>query len=78
MNTVPDVDIRRGNEPQCFGLTATAIPEANGSQTGVSVGNAQSETKQSKVISRPQFHHLLLRPFQQEAGWQESPSRRPQ
>lgn len=50
MNTVPDVDIRRGNEPQCFGLTATAIPEANGSQTGVSVGNAQSETKQWYVL----------------------------
>ena len=50
MNTVPDVDIRRGNEPQCFGLTATAIPEANGSQTGVSVENAQSETKQWYVL----------------------------
>ena len=45
MNTQPDVDIRRGNKPQCFGLTATALPEANGSQTGVSVRNAQSETK---------------------------------
>ena len=50
MNTVPDVDIRRGNEPQCFGLTATAIPEANGLQTGVSVENAQSETKQWYVL----------------------------
>ena len=50
MNTVPDVDIRRGNEPQRFGLTATAIPEANGSQTGVSVRNAQSETKQWYVL----------------------------
>ena len=50
MNTMPDVDIRRGNEPQCFGLTATAIPEANGSQTGVSVENAQSETKQWYVL----------------------------
>ena len=50
MNTVPDVDIRRGNEPQRFGLTATAIPEANGSQTGVSVENAQSETKQWYVL----------------------------
>ena len=50
MNTQPDVDIRRGNEPQCFGLTATAIPEANGSQTGVSVENAQSETKQWYVL----------------------------
>ena len=50
MNTVPDVDIRRGNKPQCFGLTATAIPEANGSQTGVSVENAQSETKQWYVL----------------------------
>ena len=50
MNTLPDVDIRRGNEPQCFGFTATAIPEANGSQTGVSVENAQSETKQWYVL----------------------------
>ena len=50
MNTQPDVDIRRGNEPQCFGLTATAIPEANGSQTGVSVRNVQSETKQWYVL----------------------------
>ena len=50
MNTVPDVDIRRGKEPQRFGLTATAIPEANGSQTGVSVENAQSETKQWYVL----------------------------
>ena len=50
MNTQPDVDIRRGNKPQCFGLTATAIPEANGSQTGVSVENAQSETKQWYVL----------------------------
>ena len=50
MNTHPDVDIRRGNKPQCFGLTATAIPEANSSQTGVSVRNAQSETKQWYVL----------------------------
>ncbi|MDY4653643.1 MAG: UpxY family transcription antiterminator [Prevotella sp.] len=50
MNTQPDVDIRRGDEPQRFGLTATAIPEANGSQTGVSVENAQSETKQWYVL----------------------------
>ena len=50
MNTHPDVDIRRGNKPQCFGLTATALPEANGSQTGVSVENAQSETKQWYVL----------------------------
>ena len=47
---MPDVDIRRGNEPQRFGLTATAIPEANGSQTGVSVENAQTETKQWYVL----------------------------
>ena len=47
---MPDVDIRRGNEPQRFGLTATAIPEANGSKTGVSVENAQSETKQWYVL----------------------------
>ena len=50
MNTVPNVDIRRGNEPHRFGFTATAIPEANGSQTGVSVENAQSETKQWYVL----------------------------
>lgn len=50
MNTVPDVDIRRGDEPQRFGLTATALPEAHGSQTGVSVRNAQSETKQWYVL----------------------------
>ena len=50
MNTHPDVDIRRGNKPQCFGLTATALPEANGSQTGVSVRNAQSETEQWYVL----------------------------
>ena len=50
MNTQPDVDIRRGNKPQCFGLTATAIPEANSSQTGVSVRNAQSETEQWYVL----------------------------
>ena len=50
MNTQPDVDIRRGNKPQCFGLTATALPEANGSQTGVSVRNVQSETKQWYVL----------------------------
>ena len=50
MNTQPDVDIRRGNKPQCFGLTATAIPEANSSQTGVSVRNAQLETEQWYVL----------------------------
>ena len=50
MNTVPNVDIRRGNEHHRFGFTATAIPEANGSQTGVSVENAQSETKQWYVL----------------------------
>lgn len=47
---MPDVDIRRGKEPQRFGFTATAIPEANGSQTGVSVENAQTETKQWYVL----------------------------
>ena len=47
---MPDVDIRRGKEPQRFGLTASATPEANGSQTGVSVENAQSETKQWYVL----------------------------
>ena len=50
MNTTPDVDIRRGNKPQSFGLTATALPEANGSQIGVSVRNAQSETEQWYVL----------------------------
>ena len=50
MNTTPDVDIRRGNKSHCFGLTATALPEANGSQTGVSVENAQSETRQWYVL----------------------------
>ena len=50
MNTQPGVDIRRGNKPQCFGLTATAIPEANSSQTGVSVRNAQLETEQWYVL----------------------------
>ena len=47
---MPDVDIRRGNEPQRFGLTATALPEAHGSHTGVSVENAQSESKQWYVL----------------------------
>ena len=47
---MPDVDIRRGCKPHCFGLTATAIPEANGSQTGVSVRNVQSETKQWYIL----------------------------
>ena len=50
MDTQPDVDIRRGNKPQRFGLTAIALPEANGSQTGVSVRNAQPETKQWYVL----------------------------
>ena len=50
MHTQPAVDIRRGNKPQCFGLTATAIPEANSSQTGVSVRNAQSEIEQWYVL----------------------------
>ena len=50
MNTTPDVDIRRGNKSHRFGLTATALPEANGSQTGVSVENAQSETRQWYVL----------------------------
>ena len=62
---MPDVDIRRGNEPQRFGLTATAIPEANGSQTGVSVENAQSETKQWYVLrvsyGRAEKAHELLK-----------------
>ena len=50
MNTTPDVDIRRGNKPQCFGLTATALPEANGSQTGVSVENVPTEKIQWFVL----------------------------
>ena len=50
MNTTPDVDIRRGNKPQCFGLTATALPEANGSQTGVSVENVPAEEVQWYVL----------------------------
>ena len=50
MNTQPDVDIRRGNKPHRFGLTATALPEANGSHTGVSVESAQSESKQWYVL----------------------------
>lgn len=50
MNTTPDVDIRRGNKPQCFGLTATAIPEANGSETGVSVENVPAEKVQWYVL----------------------------
>ena len=59
MNTMPDVDIRRGNEPQRFGLTATAIPEANGSQTGVSVENAQSETKQPERLMGVLYTSLI-------------------
>ena len=50
MNTTPDVDIRRGNKPQCFGLTATALPEANGSKTGVSVENVPAEEVQWYVL----------------------------
>ena len=50
MNTTPEVDIRRGNKPQSFGLTATALPEANGSQTGVSVENVPTEKIQWFVL----------------------------
>ena len=50
MNTTPDVDIRRGNKPQSFGLTATALPEANGSQTGVSVESVPTEKIQWFVL----------------------------
>ena len=50
MLTSQRVDISRGDTPQRSGLTATAIPEANSSQTGVSVRNAQSETKQWYVL----------------------------
>ena len=50
MNTLPDVDIRRGNKSQCFGLTATALPEAHGSETGVSVENVPAEKRQWYVL----------------------------
>ena len=50
MNTTPDVDIRRGNKPHCFGLTATAIPEAKGLQTGVSVENVPTGKVQWYVL----------------------------
>lgn len=50
MYTQPDVDTCRDAKSQCSGFTAIAIPEANGSQTGVSVGNAPAETKQWYVM----------------------------
>lgn len=50
MLTSYNVDISREADSQRSGLTATAIPEAKGSQTGVSVGNVQSETKQWYVL----------------------------
>ena len=50
MLTSYNVDIIREADSQRSGLTATAIPEANGSQTGVSVENALSETKQWYVL----------------------------
>ena len=50
MSTTLEVDIRRGNKPQCFGLAATALPEANGSQTGVSVENVPTEKIQWFVL----------------------------
>ena len=65
MDTQPDVDIRRGNKPQRFGLTAIALPEANGSQTGVSVESAQSETEQWYVLrvsyGRAEKAHEILK-----------------
>lgn len=42
---MPDVDTCRGAMPQCSGFTATALPKADSSQTGVSVENAHTETK---------------------------------
>ena len=50
MNTTPDVDIRRGNKSHRFGLTATALPEANGSQTWVSVENVPAEEMQWYIL----------------------------
>ena len=58
MNTTPDVDIRRGNKPQCFGLTATALPEANCSQTG-GVGK-NSMDNFIKLTSIDDEHILLI------------------
>ena len=61
---MPDVDIRRGNKPQRFGFTATAIPEAKGSKAGVSVDNALAEDKQWYVLrvsyGRAENGHELL------------------
>lgn len=48
---MPDADIMQGDHAShCFGLTATAIPEANSSQTGGSVENAPNETPQWYVL----------------------------
>ena len=50
MLTSQRVDISRGDTPQRSGLTATAIPEANGSQTGVSVENVPAGKVQWYVL----------------------------
>ena len=50
MLTSQHVDISRGDTPHRFGLTATAIPEATGSQTGVSVENVPAGKEQWYVL----------------------------
>ena len=50
MLTSQHVDISRGDTPQRSGLTATAIPEATGSQTGVSVENVPMGKEQWYVL----------------------------
>ena len=50
MLTSQHVDISRGDTPQRSGLTATAIPKANGSQTGVSVENVPAGKVQWYVL----------------------------
>lgn len=50
MLTSQHVDISRGDTPHRFGLTAIALPEANGSQTGVSVENVSMGKVQWYVL----------------------------
>lgn len=50
MLTSQHVDISRGDTPHRFGLTATAIPEAKGLQTGVSVENVPTGKVQWYVL----------------------------
>ena len=50
MLTSQRVDISRESDSQRSGLTATAIPEANGSQTGVSVENVPAGKVQWYVL----------------------------